>query len=342
MHVSINLEPTAPRLHAAQFAALVNHYLRERARHLDRMTIKGYRIRLNHFLRWWDDEGPERNWMLDEEALAEFAKYVRERPDWGWWNSYDVLRRLRQCLRWAHRRNYVAVDFAEFVPSIKGSPPPRLPIHLDVLAAMLKACDETDEPERNRAIIAILAGTGVRSEECAAMPVQNVFVYSDGSGIIRLTVAKNDNLRNVAFDSITGSYLCEWIVLLPYRAGPLFPSRNGRNRGEVAAITPSGQHKILCRIAELAGVRDQISGAHDLRRMFATQWNKAAPEKPKLLQTQMGHANFQTTQRYILSDSDDVREAMTARAISPLARLAYRRVSPSTPALLVEERGKRR
>lgn len=342
MYVSINLEPTVPQLHAAQFAALVNHYLRERARHLDAMTIKGYRIRLNHFLSWWDDEGPGRNWMLDEEALAEFGAYVRARPDWGWWNSYDVLRRLRQCLRWAHRRNYVAVDFAEFVPSIKGTPPPRLPIHLDVLAALLRACDQTDEPERNRAIIAVLAGTGVRCEECAAIMAENVFVYSDGSGIIKLTVAKNDNLRNVAFDSITGDYLCEWIVQLPYREGPLFPSRNGRNGGVPTAITPSGQHKILCRIAELAGVRDQIHGAHDLRRMFATQWNKAAPDKSKLLQTQMGHANFQTTVRYILNEADDVREVMTERAISPLARLAYRRVSPSAPSLLVEARGKHR
>lgn len=332
MHVAINLEQHPPRLHAAQFGALVKHYLRERARHLDETTIKGYRIRLNHFLNWWDDEGPGRSWMLDEEALAEFGQYVRARRDWGWWNSYDVLRRLRQCLRWAHRRNYVAVDFAEFVPTIKGNPAPRLPVGLDVLRALLSACDETSEPERNRAIIAVLAGTGVRCEECAALRVEKVVFYADGSGLIRLSIAKNDKLRDVAFDSITGSYLAAWMVQLPYKHGPLFPSRNGRNRGEVSAITPSGQHKILCRIAELAGVRDQIQGAHDLRRMFASEWADAIPGREHLLQRQLGHENYNTTLRYIFNDPTAIRKAINRKAVSPVARLAYHRAMPRVSA----------
>lgn len=342
MQVDINLDITRPKLHAAQFGALVTHYLKERARHLDPLTIKGYRIRLNFFLKWWEGEGLKRKWMLDEEAFADFAAYVKNRKDWGWWNRYDTLRRLRQTLRWAHRRGYVAVDFAEFVPSVKGTPPPRLPIEMDVLRAMISACDHTDEPERNRAIIAILAGTGVRSEECAAIRVQDILIYADGSGIIKLHVAKNDNLRHVAFDAITGSYLCEWVVMLPYSKGPLFPSRNGRNSGVPRAVTPSGQHKILCRIAELGGVRDQVHGAHDLRRMYATSWARELPSQGHLLQKQLGHANYNTTLRYVLNDPNDIREAVLQGAVTPMARLAYRQAPKHTPVLMSLLRGKHR
>lgn len=328
MHVTINLDVVRPQLHAVQFSALVEHYLRERARHLDRSTIKSYRIRLGHFLRWWEREGPLRAWLLDEAAFGDFAFYVRGYAGWGWWTQYDVLRRLRQTLRWAHRRGYVAVDFAEFVPSVKGNPPPRLPVDLEVLRAMLEACAGTDEPERNRAIIAVLAGTGVRCEECAAIRVENIVIYQDGSGIINLTVAKNDQPRPVAFDAITGSYLCEWIVMLPYRRGPLFPSRNGRNRGSPIPITPSGQQKILTKIADTAGVKDQIGGAHDLRRLFATTWFRALPGQANLLKKQMGHAHLNTTMIYDQSDATDIRDALTKQAVSPVARMALRRTLP--------------
>lgn len=328
MHVTINLEPAAPRLHAVQFSALVKHYLSERARRLDPSTIKSYRIRLNHFLRWWDEEGPPRAWILDEAAFADYALYVNGRSDWGWWNRHDALRRVRQVLRWAHKRGYVAVDFAEFVPTLRGSPPPRLPVALDTLRALFGACDQTEEPERNRAILAVLAGTGVRNEECAAMRVENVLVYEDGSGLITLSVAKNDNLRTVAFDPPTGSYICAWIVQLGYEAGPLFPSRIGRNGGCPSPITPSGQHKLLTRLSEIAGVSNQIRGAHDLRRLFATTWARRLPGQGHLLQKQMGHAAYSTTLLYVLDDPTDVREAMTKQPITPVAMLTYQRTLP--------------
>lgn len=328
MHITINLDIDRPRLHAVQFKALVEHYLKERARYLDPVTIKGYRLRLAYFLSWWDDEGPEREWALDEDAFGDYADHVKTLPRIAWWTRHDALRRLRQILRWSHRRNYVAIDFSEFVPSMPGNAPPKFPIDLSVLDGLFDACEETKEPERNRAIIAVLAGTGVRCEECAAMRVEKVLVYEDGSGLINLSVAKNDDLRAVAFDPDTGTILCEWIVMLPYTEGPLFPSRNGRNSGSPSCITPSGQHKIFCRIIDLAEAKGHIQGAHDLRRMFATTWARQLPEKMQLLQREMGHKEFGTTLKYILNDASDIREAMSEKPVSPVAVLAARQKAP--------------
>lgn len=328
MQVTINLDIDRPRLHAVQFKALVAHYLKERSRHLDPVTIKGYRLRLAYFLSWWDSVGPDREWVLDEEAFCDYADHVKAMPKVAWWTRHDALRRLRQVLRWSHGRNYVEIDFSEFVPSMPGNAPPKFPVDLGILDGLLDACEETKEPERNRAIIATLAGTGVRCEECAAMRVENVLVYEDGSGLINLSVAKNSDLRPVAFDPDTGTILCEWIVMLPYTNGPLFPSRNGRNGGTPSCITPSGQHKMLCKIIDLAEVKGHIQGAHDLRRMFATTWARQLPAELPKLQRQMGHSDLGTTLKYVLQDATDIREAMSGKPVSPVAVLAARQKAP--------------
>lgn len=333
MHVSITLDVERPRLEATKFSDLIDHYLKERARHLQPSTMKSYYYRLKTFENWWDTEGPLREWALDEAAFADFANHVKSLKTLGWSSQNDALKRLRQVLRWAHRRSHISIDFSDFVPDLGGSRPPRTPVDIGVVAALLEACEDTDEPERNQAIIAVLAGTAVRCEECCSLRVENVSVYEDGSGLIKLSVAKNDNLRSVAFDPLTGTLLCMWIVMLPYGEGPLFPSRNGRNSATPAAITPSGQHKLLRKIAEMAGVGDQIQGAHDLRRLFATTWAKILPQQPHLLQRQMGHKKFDTTLLYIQGDPNEIREAISRQPVTPISIVKTkkhlpRRVSP--------------
>lgn len=338
MHVDINLHVERPRLHATHIAHLISHYLDERTRHLHPSTVKSYRLRLNTFLNWWHGEGPNRDWLLDEATLADFAYHVRHLKNLGWSSQNDALRRLRQVLHWAHARSYVAIDFSEFVPPLRGSRPPRIPVDLGILSALFDACEDTKEPERNQAMLAVLAGTGVRCEECCKMRVENVFVYEDGSGLITVTVAKNNKPRSVAFDALTGTYLCQWIVMLPYDAGPLFPSRNGRNSGTPTPITTSGQHKLLDHIAEAAGVAGQIQGAHDLRRLFATTWAKILPDKIHLLQRQLGHANVNTTLLYVQSNPNDIREVLNSRPLTPISVAATKRQTPRrvTPAQFLQ------
>lgn len=342
MTTQINLDVTPPQLHAVHFSALVTHYLREREKHLDPVTIKGYRIRLDYFLDWWQTEGPSRKWLLDEGTLGEYSQYLHGMSGrLSWHSRNDALKRLRQVLRWAHQRNYVAVNFAEFVPKVKGNAAPRKPLGLNILLALLGACEATMEPERNRAIVAVLAGTGVRCEECAALLVEEVTFDEDGGGLIRLSVAKNDKLRHVAFDQTTGRFLCEWIALLPYQRGPLFPSRNGRNSGSPSSITPAGLHDIVRTIADAGDVGDQICGPHDLRRMFATTWARSLPNNLHLLQRQMGHASMNTTLIYINNDPTIIREAINQQPVSPISVLANKKaatkqITASSRLLLVE------
>ena len=144
------------------------------------------------------------------------------------------------------------------------------------------------------------------------MRVQQITIYSDRSGVAYIEEAENDKPRYVAFDSATGKIIDAYLVSLEQAfgaGGPLFRSRKGYNQ----PLTPSGIYKTIIRLAHAAGVHDQVRGAHDLRRMFATMWAKKLRGEGygHLLQKQLGHQSFETTQaHYILQDVGDVLQAM--------------------------------
>ncbi len=339
----IDLTPAAPALRAQRIGDLIDLYLAELSRRRQQKTVTGYRAKLSYFLDWWEATGPACDWLLSADGLADFARHLeslktaRGRP-LGYHTRNDALRRLRQVLHWAHERGRVAVDMAADVPEPSGSPPSKLPVELDALAALLAAAGQGDNPARDAAIVAVLAGTGVRCEEAAAMLVENVTLYADRSGFVRLTVTKFDQERIVAFDGATGEYVRRWLDASSRQAGPLFPSRTGRR---TRSLSPSGIYKVVVSLADAAGVRSVIRGPHDLRRMFATLWARRLRGESygQLLQKQLGHASWATTSQYALQDYGDVLEVMRTAAVSPLAQLAQVRSEGLSPMGLRRSEG---
>lgn len=328
----IDLSPRTPRLHARLLSELIDLYLRDVGRKAQTETVRGYRAKLRHVVEWWSVAGPAGGWTLGGDELAalnvHLTTLVSERGEPLSYNTRnDVLRRLRQCLRWAYEKRYVTVDLSDEVPPAHGAPPLRHPVELEALAKLLAAARRGAAAGRDVALIALLAGTGIRCEECAALRVHDVTLYADGSGYAVLAkVVKLDKPRIVGIDAATGVQVRPWLDSLS-AASPLFPSRNG---GGMRALSPAGVYKLVVRLAELAGVREQVQGPHDLRRMFATLWMRRLPGAGygELLQRQLGHASFATTQRYSLQDVDQVLQVMRQEACSPMAQLAESRSLP--------------
>lgn len=318
--VDIDLAPTAPALNARRIADLVERFVLDVGRRRQNQTANGYRSKLNYFLDWWSIAGPQRDYLLSAADLADYARHI-DNSGLSYHTRNDALRRLRQMFRWAFLHGYVSIDLSADVPAASGSAPTKLPVELETLAALLSAAAESEDSIRNSAIVAMLAGTGARCEEVAAMQVERLTMYADGSGYVDLTRTKNDKPRIVAFDSATGEYIRKWLDTLDRRRGPLFPSRTG---GRQVALTPSGIYKIVVGLAETAGVREQVRGPHDLRRMFATLWTRKlrGEGNGQLLQKQLGHASWATTQQYALQDYGDVIDVVRSAQVSPLAQLA--------------------
>ena len=311
----IRFDGNAPCLNGAHLDNLMEAYLADRRRRTQAKTVEGYRFKLRPFVAWWGAVGPSRQWILSADDLPDYETYLLTLDNWGWSSRNDALRRLRQMFKWAHQRGHVTIDFSLYVPRARGSAPVKYPVELAALGKLLDACWKMSFPLRNRAIVAVLAGTGLRREECASLRIESITIMADGAGYLDPGTTKGDKPRLVAFDAPTGDFILRWLDVLGKSAGPLFPSRKGGG-----ALSPDGVYKVVMDAAALAGVDMET---HDLRRMFATVWSKQLRGESygQLLQKQLGHASYETTTVYALQDVSDVLDVMRKEKVSPLAML---------------------
>lgn len=325
--VPINLSPERPVLDGRELHRLAAAFLEDPARGVCSSTRRNNRNQISHLLTWWTDYGPAHGFLLDAAGLTGFATHLESVPSkrgapLAFSTRYQILSTVRHMFSWAHRMGYIPVDFGESVPLPRGGTTPLRPVaDVSALSALLDATLRTRYPLRNQAIIATLAGTGIRSIECSALLVDDLTMYADGSGVLRLRVAKGNRPRVVAFDTSTGAYLSRHLdgYAAPPSA-PLFASER------CAPLPPKAIYSIIHKLALRAGVSDRIHGGHDLRRMFATSWTRAMPGEGygALLQRQLGHASYAMTTHYVMQDIDDVAEVLRSGPVSPVAALEAR------------------
>jgi integrase len=306
--LTINLEPKEPCLDGRQLALLIDRYLSDCELSIKRETVDGYRYKLSWFVRWWESAGPGHRWVINRETLIDFEKWLRIQiaPRTGEHLSFnsrlDVLRRLRQVFIWAFKREFIQHDLSYLIPSRPlGSPPLRRPLSPALISQLL----EVATSERDRAIVAVLAGTGIRRSECAALLVDDVQLDPDGSGLLYIRKGKFNQSRYAVFDSVTGGYLLEWLNLLDSDLS-LF------------GLGKKGIYNVIKRLAEDAGISDQIQGPHDLRRLFIQFWNRRRRGEAygQLLMQQVGHRSWATTMRYNTQQIDDLKSAFISPVVS--------------------------
>lgn len=332
---TINLQRQDPYLDGRQLDDLIGLWLDDCADRLDGIgpngyvgTVRGYADKIVYFQLWWEETGPGSGWRLTQRLLREFERWLRQRPSrYGaplmYHTRRDVLRRLRSMFRWAQMTGYIVnVAPADWVPAAVGDPPTRRPVSDAALTALLQAADESACPQRNRTILAILIGTGIRRAECAALNIEDVRFAADGTGTVLVRNPKRTKrgtvVREVAFDEATGDYLRRWLAGLARPTGPLFPSSTRGRHGGRTHLHPNSLGRIVRQIWEIAGL-DADQPVHDLRRAFITDWRRRhrGADLDELLQRQVGHADAAMTSHYSLQGAEDVREVIS----SPMTRI---------------------
>lgn len=321
---SIRLNPARPTLDARDLDALIVLWLNDRRRRLSSKTATGYEEKIRYFRAWWSAVGESFQWQLTEDLLLDFNQHLstlisRFGAPLAYHTRKDCLRRLRQCFLWAHQKGYIANDYSNWVPAPAGSARLRTATPLDQLRLLIEATALSPYPTRDRALLAVLLGTGVRRAECASINIEDVRINADGSGELQVEAKKvrqrEVHRRLVAFDPATGKYIGDYIDTLLMQKGPLFASGRSGQR-----LKPIGVYKVVKRLIVLAGLTDQLQGPHDLRRNFTTYYSRhrRGESHGQLLSKQLGHSSFRMTAGYSLQDVEDVRESL----ISPFALLA--------------------
>lgn len=311
----INLQPAEPVLDASHIEQLIVCWLDDCALRLPAETIDGYRYKIQYFCDWWAERGPGLAYHLRRRDLIRFEMELRSMPArhgdvLSYHTRNDVLRRLRQMFKWSFREGYTSQDYSSWLPAADGEPPRRTAATLAQLRSLFLAAAKTSYPARNRAILALFIGTGVRRGECASLTVADLRFHADGSGVATVrgkrTKANRTGVRDVAFDAATGSCLLAYLEASGYSDGPLWPGRDGR------PLSVKSLYRIVRQCVASAGLDGMIQACHDLRRAFATHYARAFKGQiyDDILRRQMGHTTFRMTAQYSLLDADDIRESI--------------------------------
>ena len=319
---TIRRTPSVPTLYALDLTWLILTYISWQRTQIDlQATVDCYACKLRWFVDWWDEVGGTKAWLLQQSDLEQFERYLRTaisdrtKRNLSWHTRNDVLRRLREMFHWAALKSYTDRDYAEWVPKADGGPPKRTAASVTALVRLLEEAGDGSLGSRDRAMIAMLMGMGLRRGEIVNLNVEDVVIEADYSGYAHVTGkrtrANASGQRDAAFDKATGRIIAAYLDATNYQRGALFRGHNNRR------LSAQGVYRRVKTIIERAGLSDQIVACHDLRRAFTTYYarNRRGSDSADRLRRQLGHASYSQTADYALLDVDDIRKDL----ISPVA-----------------------
>ena len=274
---------------------------------LSRNTATAYVMDVEKLARYVEEkEWNKRPWELTYDDLARFVGECSR----GNALSPRSLSRMVSAIKAFYR--YLNVeDYTDLNPSALLEAP-RLPRHLpevlsvDEVDALIEAIElGTDEGERNRVMLEVLYGCGLRVSELTGLHIYDLFL---AEGYIRVR-GKGDKERFVPINNRAASLLEMYInevrphvaVKKPY-ADVVFLSRRGTSLTRAMVFT------IIRRAAEAAGIKKVIS-PHTLRHSFATHLLQGGADISDI-QLMLGHSSISTTEIYTHIDISRLVEVM--------------------------------
>ncbi len=167
--------------------------------------------------------------------------------------------------------------------------------------ALLNAPDATTlRGLRDRAIIAVLLGCGLRRSEVAALSIAHVQQRDDRWCIVDL-VGKHGRVRTAPMPNWVKVAIDAWTSVAAIAEGRIFRSVNRADRPAGDVLSEKVVWQLIKPYASAAGVPG--IAPHDLRRTCAKLCRAGGGELEQI-QMLLGHASVQTTERYLGTKQD--------------------------------------
>lgn len=227
------------------------------------------------------------------------------------------LSAIKGVMKEAWLAEMISVDQYQKINEIKRPRGSRKPagkaLDLDDVAKAIAACDDNSKAGvRDRAILALLLGAGLRRMECAQLALGDVDFQHDTIKVI----GKGDKERQLPLDDAVMNCILDWLFIRGEWDGPLFCGiRKGKrtaldqlyggdiNQGK--GLSDSSIY-LVCRTRGLEADVDELK-PHNLRRTFGTEHDKSGTELETICDM-LGHASMDTTRTYIYDDKDVKKE----------------------------------
>ena len=267
-------------------------------RAMSRNTVASYCSDVQKFLSW-AELAPE---MVTPENIMD---YLVLRSKLSERSQARFLSALRNFYDWLFLEGVVTenpcdrVDMPKlgrYIPSV---------LSVEEVGAIIDSVSTSDWTGlRDRAILEILYGCGLRVSEAVSLTVSGL--YPD-EGFIRV-IGKGNKERLVPYCGMAMEAVQKYLEVRPQPADPksddlLFLNFRGTSLSRVSMF------KIVKRQALLAGIRKEIS-PHTFRHSFATHLVENGADL-RVVQEMLGHASITTTEIYTHIDSKTWQKSIT-------------------------------
>ena len=288
---------------------LIEHAIEEFAAHLrvergsSPLTVDAYSADLADYASFLAEAGTVEVDRVDRDAVVAYEADLAER-------GYAVtsidrhISAVKSFHRFCVREEYAKANPAATVRL--PAPPDRLPdvLSIEQVNALIDAQDATDAiGMRNRAILEVLYGCGLRVSECAGLDLGDCALPE---GYVRV-IGKGDKERIAPIAGCAAAALSAYIgtargeLVKPFAkptAAVFLNARGGR-------LSRQSIHAIVAKAGQAIGV-DNLH-PHTLRHSFATHLLAGGADL-RVIQEILGHSDISTTQIYTHVNRAHIRE----------------------------------
>ena len=293
------------------------------ARGLRPLTIAAYEDILEQFCQWarikLHDCEPDQVTARDVLTYVQYLREVRNNGDSAINRTVVVLRQFYAAMVAMAQLNYNDNPLASF-PSIKAVPR-KLPVALSseqMSRLLAEPKPDTVIGLRDRALLALLYGTGIRASECALLRNGNVDLKQ-----LTITVqGKGGHERSIPLNPELAEVLRSYVEArgaAPNNA-PFFRSRFGK------PLSRGGVYERVRTWGQRSRIGIPLS-PHRIRHTFATHLVRAGVGLVTIRDL-LGHRLITSTQIYLHVTADDLRAAAARHPISRLIDTVKHLIAP--------------
>lgn len=162
-------------------------------------------------------------------------------------------------------------------------------------ALVLAPDPQTLKGKRDRAMLGLLVGCGLRRSELSALKLEHL-QQREGRWVIPDLKGKGGRLRTVPIPAWVKQWIDDWTAAAGLEADWLFRPVNKGGRLAAGRLTERAVWSVVDQYAAQIGI--EKLAPHDLRRTCA-KLCRAAGGDLEQIQLLLGHASIETTERYL-------------------------------------------
>lgn len=242
---------------------------------------------------------------VDHDLLQDFLKWIHD-LGMSARSQARVLSGIKSFYKYLLIENVINTDPTELLDGPRLSQ--KLPefLTIDEINSMIAAVDRsTAEGERNRAILEVLYGCGLRVSELVNLKISQV--YFDIGFVKVIGKGNKERIVPIGSSAIKQAKLFMdsnrvHLNIKPGQEDYLFLNKRGSRLTRVMIFT------IIKNLAAKAGIKKTIS-PHTFRHSFATHLIEGGADL-RAVQEMLGHSSITTTEIYTHLDKDYLRSAI--------------------------------